>query len=359
MKSKRTILSKTMWADKIHRVRGPIETRYNKIRLDKNEKPDYHLSKLLKKIRKNITHEHLTAYPETEILYQTISKKFKIRKDSIVLTPGSDAAIKNCLDLFTEKDDKIISIDPTFAMVDVYSKIKRVQQIRIKYNEKLELDYEKIFRTIKNIKISLIILANPNSPTGTIISKKILSNILKLCQKKNVPVLIDEAYFGFYKHSTIPLIKKYTNLIVCQTFSKAYGLAGCRVGFLVSNNNLAKRLYNLRPMYEINSIGAMIVNEILKNNSYVSKNLKDQLDGKKYLFKELKKLKLQYLDGYANFVHINLGDKKNKAERTFLKHNILIRGGLNVPGYKNFLRVSLGPKNMMKSVIKILKNILK
>ena len=62
----------------------------------------------------------------------------------------------------------------------------------------------------------------------------------------------------------VPLIKKYSNLIVCRTFSKAYGLAGCRVGFLLRNKNLAKRLYNLRPMYEINSIGAMIVNEILK-----------------------------------------------------------------------------------------------
>mgnify|MGYP003389252211 FL=1 len=72
MKSKKTILNKTLWANKIHRVRGPIETRFNKIRLDKNEKPDNHLSELFKKIRKNIRHEHLTAYPETEILYKTI-----------------------------------------------------------------------------------------------------------------------------------------------------------------------------------------------------------------------------------------------------------------------------------------------
>ena len=359
MKSKKNILSKTLWADKIHRVRGPVETRFNKVRLDKNEKPDYHLSELLKKIKKNIRHEHLTAYPETENLYKTISKKFKIRKESIVLTPGSDAAIKSCLDLLTGKDDKIITIDPTFAMVDIYSKIKRVKQIKIKYDKKLELDYKNLFKTIRNKTISLIILANPNSPTGTIIPKKILSKILKSSKKKNIAVLIDEAYFGFYKFSMVPLIKKYSNLIVCRTFSKAYGLAGCRVGFLAANKNLAKRLYNLRPMYEINSIGAMIVNEILKKNSYVTKNLKDQLDGKKYLFNELKKLKLQYLDGYANFIHVNLGNKKNIAERTFLKHNILIRGGLNVPGYKNFLRISLGPKNMMKNVVQILKNILK
>ena len=79
---------------KIQRVRALLESRFNKIRLDKNEKPDNHLSKLIKDIKKNIKHEHLTAYPETEKLYNTISKKFKVKKESIVLTPGSDAAIK-------------------------------------------------------------------------------------------------------------------------------------------------------------------------------------------------------------------------------------------------------------------------
>lgn len=357
MQSKRSIFNKTLWAEEIQRVRGPLESRFNKIRLDKNEKPDNHLSKLIKDIKKNIKHEHLTAYPETEKLYNTISKKFKVKKESIVLTPGSDAAIKNCLDLFTEKNDKIISIDPTFAMVDIYSKIKRVKQIKIKYNRKLELDYKKIFETIKNIKISLVILANPNSPTGTIIPKGILFNILKSCEKKNIVVLIDEAYFGFYKFSMIPYIRKFTNLVVCRTFSKAFGLAGCRVGFIATNKKLANRLYNLRPMYEINSLGVMIVNEILKKDVFVNKNLNAQLEGKKYLIKEVKKMKLQYLDGNANFIHIDLGSKKNKAERTFLKNKILIRGGLNITGYKNFLRVSLAPKRIMKKVIKILKDI--
>ena len=359
MKFKKTILNKTSWASEINRIRGPIETRFNKIRLDKNEKPDNHLSNLITKIKKNIKHEHLTAYPETEILYRTISKKLKIRKESIVLTPGSDAAIKNCLDLFTEKNDNIITIEPTFAMVDIYSKIKRVKQIKIKYNQKLDLDYKKLFETIKNKKISLIILANPNSPTGTIIPKKIIFKILKSCQRKNIAVLIDEAYFGFYKFSMVPYVNKYSNLIVCRTFSKAYGLAGCRVGFLAANKDLAQRLYNLRPMYEINSLGVMIVSEILKKNTFIIKNLKEQLRGKKYLLKELKKLKLQYLDGHANFIHINLGEKKSKLEKIFYKNNILIRGGLNISGYKNFLRISLGPENMMKRVVKILKSFLK
>ena len=133
----------------------------------------------------------------------------------------------------------------------------------------------------------------------------------------------------------IPYIRKFTNLVVCRTFSKAFGLAGCRVGFIATNKKLANRLYNLRPMYEINSLGVMIVNEILKKDVFVNKNLNAQLEGKKYLIKEVKKMKLQYLDGNANFIHIDLGSKKIKLKEHF-ENKILIKGGLNITGYKKF-----------------------
>ena len=94
-------------------------------------------------------------------------------------------------------------------MVDIYSKIKRVKQIKIKYDENLRLDYKKIFKMVKIKKISLLIIANPNSPTGTIIPKNILLNIIKTCAKRNTIVLIDEAYFGFYKETLIKNIDKY------------------------------------------------------------------------------------------------------------------------------------------------------
>ncbi len=354
MKSKRTILNKTSWAEKIHRVRGPIKTRFNKIRLDKNEKPDNHLFGVLKKVTKNIKHEHLTAYPETEKIYDLISKKLNLKRESVVLTPGSDAGIKTCLDLCAEKNDTIITTDPTFAMVDIYSKIKRVKQIKIKYDENLRLDYKKIFKMVKIKKISLLIIANPNSPTGTIIPKNILLNIIKTCAKKNTIVLIDEAYFGFFKETLIKNIDKYKNLIISRTFSKAYGLAGCRVGFLAANSKLARRLYNLRPMYEINSVGVLAVQEILKRTKLVKKYVSDQLNAKQYLIKQLKQKKINYLDGYANFIYVDFKDKKKFAEKYFEKQNILIKGSLGIKKYQNYLRISLGPKHMMSKVLKII-----
>ena len=347
-------LKKLDWASKIHRVRGPKKSRYAKMRLDKNEKPNSHQNEFFNNLKKSLKNEHLTAYPETEKVYDLISKKFNLKRKSIVLTPGSDAGIKNCLDLCVEKNESIITIDPTFAMVDIYSKIKRVKQLKIKYNKDLKLDYKKILKIIKSKKISLMIIANPNSPTGTIIPKNTLLNLIKECEKKNIIVLIDEAYYGFYKGTLIKEIYNYKNLIVSRTFSKAYGLAGCRVGFLAANTKLAEKLYNLRPMYEINSIGVLAVQEILKRSSVVTKYVEEQLTAKRYLLNQLKKRKIRYLDGYANFIYVDFKNKKKFAEKYFFKKNILIKGSLNTEKYKNFLRISLGPKHMMKKVFEII-----
>ena len=184
MKFKKNYYQKFDWVDKIYRIRGPLKTRLNKIRLDKNEKPDQHLSSLFQKFKKIIKNEHLTAYPETEKLYQSLSKKINVDKKSIVLTPGSDAGIKACFDLCTTEKDNVLTVNPTFAMVDIYSKIKRVNQIKVNYDKNLNLDTNKILNIVRRKNIALVIIANPNSPTGTIIEEKKLINIINVCPKK-------------------------------------------------------------------------------------------------------------------------------------------------------------------------------
>ena len=346
------------WADKIYRVRGPLKSRFNKIRLDKNEKPDLHLNKFFQRLRKTITNDHLTAYPETEQLYEALSKKLNVKKNSIVLTPGSDAGLKNCLDLCVREKENVLTINPTFAMVDIYSRIKKANQIKVHYDKNLNLDISKILNIIRKKKIALVIIANPNSPTGTVIEEKKLINIISACYERKTTILIDEAYYGFSKITVIRLIKRFPNLIVSRTFSKAYGLAGCRVGFLVSNPTLALKLYNLRPMYEVNSIGVMVANEIIKKQSIVQKYIKDQIKGKSFLITKLKKYRIPYLDSHANFIHINFFKKKSLAEKIFEKNNFLIRGGLNISGLENYLRISLAPVKIMKEVFKITKKVL-
>ena len=107
-------------------------------------------------------------------------------------------------------------------------------------------------------------MSNPNSPTGTIIDKKDIKKILVKTKKLNIPVIIDEAYYGFTKQTTINLISKYKNLFVTRTFSKMFGLAGLRVGFIASNSKNIEYISKLKPMYETNSVAIEAAKILLK-----------------------------------------------------------------------------------------------
>ncbi len=327
-------------------------SRKNFLRLDKNERVSDFTSKIINKIQ--LDSFDLTAYPETGKIYAELSKLNKLKKENFVLTAGSEFGIRMCFEYFcTNKKKKIITIEPTFGMVEVYSKLFNLKQIKINYDKRFRLNLNKLLNVI-NKNISLIILANPNSPTGTIIEENTIISILKKSKKLNIPVLIDEAYEGFYRPSCLKLIKKFSNLIILRTFSKSFGLAGLRAGYLISNKSLIKELYKYKPMYEINSAASKAVLFLLKNQRYVKDYINKTLIGKSFFERELKKFGIPFLKTYANFIHIKLGKKKKRIERELKKIKILTRKGPGVNGYEDYLRVTLGPRKQMKSVISIL-----
>jgi histidinol-phosphate aminotransferase len=240
-------------------------------------------------------------------------------------------------------------------MVDVYAKLFGANQVKINFNKKLELDINKLIGKI-DYKTKLIIIANPNSPTGTVIKNKQIVNILKKAKQFNCYVLIDEAYYGFYNFTVLSYLKKFSNLIISRTFSKAYGLAGCRVGFIIANKDIARRLYKFRPMYEISSFSVLIVKEILNNKSILKKYIQETIRGKKYLVKNLDRHGFSYHDSYTNFLLVDFRTKslKDKVKNYLKRKNTLVKGESNIPGCENFLKFSLGPVKYMKLIINTL-----
>ena len=336
----------------LRRDKISLSSRKDYLRLDKNERVSNFTSKIINKIQ--LDSFDLTAYPETGKIYKQLSKINKLSKENFVLTAGSEFGIRMCFEYFcTNRKKKIITLEPTFGMVEVYSKLFNLKQIRINYNKKFNLNFEKLYKQI-NKTISLIVLANPNSPTGTIIEKNLIINILKKSKRLNIPVLIDEAYEGFYAYSYVKLIKKFSNLIILRTFSKSFGLAGLRAGYLMSNKKLIRELYKYKPMYEINSAASKAVLFLLSNQKYVKNYINQTLIGKSYLEKEFKKIDIPFLKTHANFIHIKLGSKKKKIETELKKRKILTRKGPGVKGYEDYLRITLGPKKQMKKVVSVL-----
>lgn len=332
-------------------------SRKNYLRLDKNERVSNFANKIINKIQ--LDSFDLTAYPETGKIYEQLSKINKLSVDNFILTAGSEFGIRMCFEYFcTNKKKKIITLEPTFGMVDVYSKLFNLKRVKISYNKKFKLNLDKLFKQI-NKSISLIILANPNSPTGTIIEKNYIQHILKKSNILNIPVIIDEAYEGFYDYSYLKLIKKFSNLIILRTFSKSFGLAGLRAGYLVSNKKLIKELYKYKTMYEINSVASKVVLFLLKNPRYVKDYLNQTLKGKNFLENELRQIGIKFLKTYSNFIHIKLGKKKNFIESELKRNKILTRKGPGVKGYEDYLRITLGPENEMKRVASVLRKYFK
>ena len=340
---------------KIKRIDYLNYSRLNFTRLDKNEKIDDFEKILIKNFKKKINSNLLSSYPEVSSLVSLISKSYKIDLKNILLTAGIDGAIKLIIDALTNRGDRAIILEPTFAMTKIYCDIANLKIVSIKYDKNLRLDLKKLLDNIKK-KTSIVILSNPNSPTGTVIEEKYIFQILNKTNKLKIPLIIDEAYIEFFGKSLIRYIKKNKNLFVLRTFSKAFGLAGLRSGFIASSKNNIDYLKKFKPMYEINSIGILLTKLILENPKIVKNYVKKCFLFKNKLFTLLKKKKIKFKDTKANFVLIEKRRIKKKIFKDCKKNKILISKKIH---FEKYLRVTIGPLNKMKVFLNILnKNII-
>jgi histidinol-phosphate aminotransferase len=191
-------------------------------------------------------------------------------------------------------------------MFEVYADLFRGEMKKITYKSDLSLSIEEMLGSITQ-KTKLIALPNPNSPTGTIVRREDILNLLKHAEAVGVVVLIDEAYYPFYPHTTIDLIDEYQNLIVTRTFSKAFGLASVRLGFAAAHPETIKNLSKFKPIYEVNSFAVLFGCAALKHPEWIEQRVQEVLKGRRYLESEMNRLGLKTYPTYTNFMHIEVG----------------------------------------------------
>ena len=333
-----------------------LERKKSKKWIDKNENSDELLAKVNIANLKSITLNDIFAYPDLGKLYLALSKNLKINYKKILLTNGADGAIKLVFDtLYNKKKFTVLRFEPSFAMYKIYSKLYSTRDIVVDYkniNGEPNLNLLLVIQKIKKFKPNLILLANPNSPTGTLINSKQLENIIKIAKNNNCFVLIDEAYFPYSKLSFINKVNKYKNLIIVRSL-KAFGLSGMRVGYLISNVDLIEKISSYRPLYEINSLGAFLFLKLLKNYSIVKKSVNRLLSDKNYFTFELKKRNIKFIKSYGNFIHIKIKKNREKILKNISK-KFYIRNNETHNSLKGFSRISLTTKQNYKYILQIL-----
>ena len=336
------------------------ERNIKKIWLDKNENTDEVINNFFKKEFLNqIPPRYLYSYPSLAETYAKVSKFCKKNKNQILLTHGSDGGIKTIFESIVKQNDKVIIFSPTFEMYDVYCKLYQAKYKTINYSikdKKIYLNFSRLFKTLKEFKPKLICFASPDSPTGFFFNQIQVKKILEFSKKNNIFVLIDEAYYLFSEKTYINEINKYKNLAIIRSMGKAFGVAGLRVGFIVSNKINIDFFRSYRGMYEINNIAAYMLNKILtkKGIKEVKNSVNRLIEGKKFFLKNLKKNpNIEFIDTHANFIHLKILKDKNKIIKK-INEICVFKKRQKHPILKDYIRLSLTTKKNFINILKVL-----
>jgi len=333
----------------LQRIQNPM-ARGGYLRLDKNENIVGFGKEFVARLCKEITSDFLTTYPEVNTLYQKIARWLGCNQENIYITAGSDAAIKAVFEVFVEPGDAVALLSPTYAMFYVYTEMFQGRLIEIRYKTGLSLSVEDILEVVYEHRPKLICIANPNSPTGTVLPQEGVKKIVDVVAGQNGIVLLDEAYYLFYPISSVDLIYDCPNLVITRTFSKAMGLASARLGFAAGHADITKYLHKVRPIYETNAFAVRFAELILDSPGLIEQNVQEIIRGKKYLEDELDKLGIPYFKSYANFILIDVGSFERSVQlgKALYQRKILIKSGFKVDVLKNCIRVTIGNVKQME-----------
>ena len=226
--------------ERLKKYRPPLEGRGGKLRLDFNENTVGCAPEVVRAMRRALTAEKLTRYPEYAGARATLAKYFGVAEDEILLTNGTDDAIKLICDAFVDPGDTLLIPTPTFPVYQFFHQVAGGRVFSVPCDEDFALPLAGLLKALKK-RVRWMALANPNNPTGTTISKKNLATLLRAAPR--TLVLADEAYFDFCGETVLGWIRKYENLVVTRTFSKAFGLAALRMGCMFANAQVTESLH--------------------------------------------------------------------------------------------------------------------
>ncbi len=331
-----------------------------KLWLNKNENVDPVLNEKIKSIMSKVKNFAINTYPETAKIYLKLAALDNLKPSNFLLTHGSDGAIRAVFDVFVSPGDIVVHTSPTFAMYDVYSKMYGAKQEAFDYEYTdlgPEFDVDGFLNFIKAKQPKLVCLPNPDSPTGTILSENKMDELLQLTRDIGCMLLIDEAYFPFFKTTVINKVNEFPNLLVCRSFSKAWGAAGLRVGYLAGHSTLMDVLHKSRPMYELSTFSSEVVNLLLECEEDVLKSVERLEEGRRYFTKEVEAMGFVVTKSYGNFLHVNFGSSEAKIAEA-LKDIVLYRTEFNNAScLKGFSRFSLATKDQFEKIIKNIKSV--
>ena len=300
----------------------------------------------------------INRYPNNKHidLKQTLLELNQLSNGQIVLGNGTDEILDLIMRVFCDPgSDKIITIPPTYGMYDVIAKTNNVENIKVPLKSNFTLNLEELKKSFSE-KTKLLFLCSPNNPTGNSFSRK---DLIDLIESFNGVVVIDEAYINFSSNSSlVSLINKYNNLIVTQTMSKAFGMAGIRLGMGFSNNKIVNYINKIKPPYNINLLTEKRALKELKNIDTIKTNIKIILEERNKLIDSLNELSfiIKVYPSDSNFILIKVDDADLRYKQ-LIEKGIVLRNRSKEPLCDNWLRITIGTPYENELLIKNFKEL--
>lgn len=324
------------------------------LRLDFNENTVGCSPRVLEALRK-LDYEQLARYPEREAGERVVAAFLGVEPSQVLLTNGVDEGIHLLSETYLDPGDEVIIAVPTFSMYEIYGAATGARVITVQAKEDFAFPTAEVLARIGE-RTRLIAIANPNNPTGGVVSREELLKIAGAAP--NVALLVDEAYFEFYGQSVIDALSGTPNLFVARTFSKAYGLAGLRIGVLVGSADQMKMVGRVSSPYNVNGVALACLPAALADRESIAAYACAVRRGRQRLQEELAKLGVKYWASEANFVLAHIGPESARFVLAMRERGILVRDRSTDPGCEGCVRMTLGSPEQTERLLEALRAVI-
>ncbi len=325
------------------------------LRLDFNENTLACSPRVLDALQK-ITAADLTRYPERGSVEAMVAASLGVDGAQVLLTNGVDEAIHVLCQAFLDRGDAMLLPVPTYSMYEVYGSAAEVQIDTVLATKDFRFPLDAMLGAI-HPRTRLIAIANPNSPTGATVTR---GEILAVAEAApHAVVLVDEAYYHFFGETVIDLIGKVSNLVVARTFSKAYGLAGLRLGALIAAEETMQWLRRVISPYSVNQLALACLPAALEDSAYLDGYVAEVKAARAELAQALTAFGLQHWPSEANFILTRIGAEHSAFVKAMRARGILTRDRSADPGCDGLVRITVGTREQMRQALTAIKESLK
>ncbi|MEG0071467.1 MAG: histidinol-phosphate transaminase [Raoultibacter sp.] len=309
--------------------------------LSANENPQDIPDEVRHAVTKRMKKFSFNRYPDplaTE-LRELIAEANGLEKENVLIGNGGDELLFNTALAWGGPGRTCLNIPPTFSVYENNARLTGTTVINIDRGEDYEIDEEAVLARMAQGDIDYVIIASPNNPTGKLADERFL---LKLLESTDALVMVDEAYFEFSRTSMRPYLAQHKNLVLLRTFSKAFSLAGVRMGYILGDVDVITEFVKVRQPYSVDSLAQLVACSVYENRNSFARGITEIIEQRGVVFDALRKIpRVKVYPSDANYILFKTANAAGVWEKLY-KQGVLVRDFSKAPGLTDCLRVTIG-----------------